>query len=117
MGRMMTQFLIGQQAPEEGQQTPLGGMAPMFLVAVVVLFMMMVIFPASRRQKKEQEKMIATLKRGAKVLTSGGIVGTIVSAKDGEDEVVIRSEDTRLRIKRNVVVQVVGTDEAEANKS
>ena len=32
--------------------------------------------------------MLANLKRGAKVLTTGGIVGTIVSAKDGEDEIV-----------------------------
>ena len=92
-------------------------MTPLFILAAVFLFMMIVVFPANRRQKKEQEKMIASLKRGAKILTSGGIVGTVVSSKDGEDEIVIRSEDTRLRIKRNVVVQVVGTDESEANKS
>jgi preprotein translocase subunit YajC len=117
---MMTQMLLAdQQAPADGgQQGAFGGsMTPLFILAAVFLFMMIVVFPANRRQKKEQEKMIASLKRGAKILTSGGIVGTIVSAKDGEDEVVIRSEDTRLRIKRNVVVQVVGTDEAEANKS
>jgi preprotein translocase subunit YajC len=83
----------------------------------IVLFFLVVIFPAQRRQKKDQEKLIANLKRGTKVLTSGGIVGTIVSAKDGEDEIVIRSEDTRLRIKRNVVLQVLGSDEAEANKN
>ena len=51
------------------------------------------------------------------MVTSGGIVGTIVSAKEGEDEIVIRSEDTRLRLKRNVIIQVVGTEESEANKS
>jgi preprotein translocase subunit YajC len=60
--------------------------------------------------------MLSKLSRGAKILTSGGIVGVIVSAKDGEDEIVIKSEDTRLRIKRSVVVQVIGTDDAEANK-
>ena len=37
--------------------------------------------------------------------------------EDGEDEIVIRSEDTKLRIKRNVVVQILGADEAEAAKS
>ena len=76
-----------------------------------------VVLPMSRRQKKEQENMLSSLKRGAKVLTSGGIVGTIVSAKDGEDEIVIKSEDTRLRVMRNVIVKVFGIDEAEANKS
>src|SRR5262249_43938265 len=105
---------------QEGQQQP-GGLfnSPMFLpfmIGLMILFWVVVILPMSRRQRKEQELMLDSLKRGAKILTNGGIVGTIVSAKDGEDEIVIRSEDTRLRIKRNVVVQVLGSDEAEAAK-
>jgi preprotein translocase subunit YajC len=95
----------------------MGGMAPVFILGLVVLFFMMVVFPSSRRQKKEQEKMIATLKRGTKIMTSSGIVGTIVSAKDGEDEIVVRSEDSRFRIKRHAVQAILGSDEAEANKS
>jgi preprotein translocase subunit YajC len=77
----------------------------------------MVVFPSQRRAARQQEQMLSTLKRGSRVLTNGGIVGTVVSAKDGEDEIVIRSEDTRLRIKRNVVVQILGSDEAEAAKN
>jgi preprotein translocase subunit YajC len=113
----MTQLflLLADQAPEGGQ-SPTASMAPMFILGLVMLFLVMVVFPAQRRQKKDQEKLVATLKRGAKVLTSGGIVGIVISAKDGEDEVVIRSEESRLRIKRNVVIQVLGSDEAEANK-
>ena len=89
---------------------------PLFLLTMMILFWVVIILPMSRRQKKEQENMLATLKRGTKILTNAGIVGVIVSAKDGEDEIVIRSEETKLRIKRNVVVQVLGADEAEANK-
>jgi preprotein translocase subunit YajC len=113
----------GQPAPApEGGKTeqpagPLSGpMAPIFILGLVMLFIVMVVFPSQRRSARAQEQMLATLKRGAKVLTNGGIVGTIVSAKDGEDEIIIRSEDTRLRIKRNVVVQILGSDEAEAAK-
>lgn len=107
---------------QEGGQPPQGGlpggpMAPLFIIGLVVLFLMVVVFPAQRRQKKDQEKVIASVKRGTKVLTNAGIVATVVSAKDGEDEIVIRSEDTKLRIKRNVVVQILGSDEAEAGKS
>ncbi len=91
-------------------------MMPLFIIGLVVLFLMVVVFPAQRRQKKDQEKVVASLKRGTKVLTNAGIVATVVSAKDGEDEIVIRSEDTKLRIKRNVVVQILGSDEAEAAK-
>ncbi len=103
------------QPPQGG--LPGGPMAPLFIIGLVVLFLMVVVFPAQRRQKKEQEAVVASIKRGTKVLTNAGIVATVVSAKDGEDEIVIRSEDTKLRIKRNVVVQILGSDEAEAAKS
>lgn len=123
----MTTYTLFAEDPAPGGAPPgpgggPGGMVgspmfPFFLIGLMILFWVVFILPMSRRQKREQEQMLATLKRGAKVLTSGGIVATIVSAKDGEDEVVIRSEDTRLRVKRNVIVQVIGTDEAEAAKS
>jgi preprotein translocase subunit YajC len=117
----MTYLLFAQEPAAPGAGGP-GGiigspMFPFLLIGLMLLFWVVVVLPMSRRQKKEQDALLATLKRGAKVLTSGGIVATVVSAKDGEDEIVIRSEDTRLRIKRNVVLQVLGTDEAEATKS
>ena len=115
----MSLLLFAQD--QQPQQAP-GGlfgspMFPFFLIGLMLLFWVVVVLPMSRRQKKEQEQMLAKLARGAKVLTSGGIVGVIVSAREGEDEIVIKSEDTRLRIKRNVVIQVIGTDDAEAGKS
>jgi preprotein translocase subunit YajC len=112
-------LLLAEDAPAPAQ--PPGGllgspMMPLFLIGLMFLFYIVVILPMSRRQKKEQEQLIATLKRGTKVLTNAGIVAIVVSAKDGEDEIVIRSEDAKLRIKRNVVVQVLGSDEAETAK-
>lgn len=93
------------------------GIDPMFLIAgLFLLFWLVVLMPMSRRQKKEEEKVRAALKRGTKVLTNSGIVGTVVAAKDGEDEIVIRSEDSKLRIKRNTVQMILGTDDAEAGK-
>jgi preprotein translocase subunit YajC len=106
---------------QDGQPQPPGGlfgnpMFPFFLIGLMLLFWVVVILPMSRRQKKEQEQLLANIKRGTKILTNAGIVATVVSAKEGEDEIVIRSEDTRLRIKRNVVVQVLGEDSAETAK-
>ena len=113
----MSLLLFAQDQP---QQPPGFLQSPMFfpfMIGLMLLFWVVVVLPMGRRQKREQEQMLAKLSRGAKVVTSGGIVGTIVSAKEGEDEIVIRSEDTRLRVKRNVIIQVLGSDEAEANKS
>jgi len=100
-------------APQGGVGSPF---FPMLLIGLMVLFWVVVILPAGRRQRKEQDKMLAALKRGSKVLTSSGIVGTVVTVKDGDDEVVIRSEDARIRVKRSTIQSVIGTDEAEAAK-
>lgn len=88
-----------------------GPLFPFFLIGLMLLFYVVVILPMGRRQRKEHEQMLAGLKPGLKVVTSGGIVATVVTAKEGDDEIVVRSEDTRLRIKRNVVVQVLGGGE------
>jgi preprotein translocase subunit YajC len=92
-------------------------LAPLFMIGLLILFWVVVVLPASRRQKREQEQMLAALKPGTKIVTNAGIIGKVVSAKDGEDEIVIRSEDTRLKILRSAVIKVLGTDESEANKS
>jgi preprotein translocase subunit YajC len=110
--------LFAQEGGEAAPGAPGGNaLTPLFIVALFMLFLMLVVFPAqTRRQRREQEKLMASLKRGSKVLTNAGIVGTVVSVRDGEDEIVIRSEDSRLRIKKSVVVQILGSDEAEASK-
>lgn len=101
--------------PEGGGKAtpPPGGMMGglLFPLALFALFYFVVIFPMSRRQKKEQAAMMASIKRGTKVATSSGIIGTIVTIKDGEDEVVIRSEDTKIRVLRSAVTRVLGQDE------
>lgn len=89
---------------------------PLFLIGLMFMFYLVVIRPMSRREKAEQEARLASIKRGTKVLTNAGIVAVVVTAKEGEDEIVVRSEDSKLRIKRSVVVQVLGTDDAEAAK-
>jgi preprotein translocase subunit YajC len=110
----MTSWLLfaQEQAPGPGGAS----MLPLLMIGVMVLFFVIVILPANRRQKREQEAMQKTLKRGSKVVTSSGIYGTIVSVKDTEDEMVIRSEDTRLKMKKSMVIQVLGSDESEAGK-
>jgi preprotein translocase subunit YajC len=106
-------------AQEAGQQQPGSPFAnPMFLMlGLMLLFWVVVILPMSRRQKKEQEKLMSSITRGSKILTNSGIVATVVTIKDGDDEVVIRSEDTKLRIKRTAIQQVLGTEATEAPKT
>jgi preprotein translocase YajC subunit len=112
----MLAALFAEDLPAQQQQQMPFWANPMFLLAMLVLFWVVIILPMSRRQKKEQATMMASIARGARVVTNAGIVGEVVTARDGEDEIVIRSEDTKLRILRSAVLKVLTAAPAEAAK-
>lgn len=73
-----------------------------FLVAIFALFYFVMIRPQRRRQK-QQEEMMQAMQRGDRVMTAGGIYGTIESLS--EDSVVIKVESgATLRVARGSVV-------------
>ncbi len=76
---------------------PGGLMAFLPLVIIMGIFYVLLILPAQRRQKKTQE-MINALKNGDKVITTGGLFGTIVG---------IEGESVQLRIADQVKVKVL----------
>jgi preprotein translocase subunit YajC len=98
--------------PAKGQ--PPGAMGilgnPLFMFALLGLFFLVVMLPAQRRQKREAAAKLAAMKVGAKIVTTSGIVGRIITMKDGEDEVVIKSDDTKLRILRTAIASATSDD-------
>ena len=72
-----------------------------FLVLMVAVFYFLMIRPQQKRQK-DQRQMMENLQKGNKVITAGGIYGTIDSLS--EDSVVIKTEGgTLLRVARGSV--------------
>ena len=67
------------------------------LLIIMVIFYVLLILPAQRRQKKTQE-MLGALKNGDKVITNGGMFGTIVG---------LEGEAIQLRIADQVKVKVL----------
>ncbi|OGO44097.1 MAG: preprotein translocase subunit YajC [Chloroflexi bacterium RBG_16_60_22] len=73
-----------------------------FLVVIFGLFYLLMIRPQRRRQK-QHETLMRELQKGDRVMTAGGIYGTIDSL--AEDSVVIKVESgTTLRVARGSVV-------------
>jgi preprotein translocase subunit YajC len=66
------------------------------LILIFAIFYFLLILPM-QRQKKNQQKMLSALKSGDAVLTSGGMVGTIVSIGD-DDTVVLRVKPDNVKI-------------------
>jgi len=71
------------------------------LILIMVIFYFLMILPAQRRQKKVTE-MLTNLKNGDKVITNGGIYGTIVGLEG--DTVQLRvAEQVKMKVARNAI--------------
>jgi preprotein translocase subunit YajC len=81
------------------------------IVAIGLVFYFLVIAPANKQRKKTQE-MISSLKKGDRVLTTGGIYGTIQGV---EAEVVYLkiAENVKVKVARSAISGVV-TGDADA---
>src|SRR5580698_2504884 len=73
------------------------------LILIMVIFYFLMILPAQRRQKKVNE-MLGALKNGDKVITNGGIYGTIVGLDEGDGTVQLRiAEQVKMKVSRNAI--------------
>lgn len=96
-------FTLLQAAPA-GQAPAVGG--SMFWVMIIAMFVIMWFFMIrpQRKQQKELEKFRNSLKRGDKVVTAGGIYGTVDEIKDRT--VLIKVDgDVKLRVDKNSLVR------------
>jgi preprotein translocase subunit YajC len=88
-------------SPDTGGDGLIGLLFPLLLIVVFYLFL---IRPQSKRQKEIQKK-VDDLKKGDKVITNGGIVGTISSIED--DQVLIEIDtNVKVRFMKSSVVEV-----------
>ena len=86
---------------QQQAQAPSGIISFLPLIFILGIFYLIVFLPARRRQKKLQE-MIDHLKVGDKVVTSGGIYGTIAGLKDDRLQLRI-AENVKIELSRNAV--------------
>jgi preprotein translocase subunit YajC len=88
-----------------------GFLIPLALMFAIMYFM--VIMP-QQRQRKKMQSMLAALKTGDKIVTNGGIYGTI-SGIDGDSVILkISSEpQVKIRVARAAITQVEATEDAK----
>jgi len=83
---------------------------PMFLLLGAMLLMFLFMGRGKRKTERQRKEMLAALKKGDKVTTIGGIVGTVMEVRDDEVTVKIdESSNTRMRFAR-WAVRGVGND-------
>jgi len=80
--------------------------APMVLLLVIFYFL---LIRPQQKKHEEAEDMIANLKEGDRVITSGGIIGTIRKIKN--DEITLEvAQDVKIKIDHNYINGLVGSN-------
>src|SRR5579863_7214071 len=87
------------------------GFAP--LIFIFAIFYFLLIMPQQRNQKKWQQ-MLGELKTGDKVVTSGGLRGTIISLKDDAIQLRVPPDNLRIEVTRASVASVSTPEEPAA---
>jgi preprotein translocase subunit YajC len=86
-------------------QPPGGGLSFLFpLLAIFVVFYFFMIRPQARREK-ERQAMIDAVKKGDRVITAGGIHGTVLQVDDGSMLVQV-DQNVKLRFEKNAIASV-----------
>jgi preprotein translocase subunit YajC len=89
-----------------------GGLAGMLIILLPMLaiFYFLLILPQQRRQKKWQA-MLGNLKTGDRVITSGGLRGTIIALRDEFLHLRVPPDNLRIEVARSSVVSVATGEE------
>lgn len=90
-------ILLQQSAPGGN---PLFSFLPLLLIIAIFYFL---VFMPMQRQRKQQQQMLRELQNGDVVVTSGGIVGTIISITDDRMVLRVKPSDTKLEFLRSAV--------------
>ena len=96
--------------------SPWGGLLPpMILIGVFYIFM--VARPQAAEQRKRKE-MMDGLKKNDKVVTAGGIIGTVAQVSNDGQEVTLKVDDsTRIKFRRSSISSVLTDEKDDAAKS
>lgn len=106
--------LFAQQQDGSG-----AAMLPLYVLGFVAIFYFMLLRP-QRQQEQKRRAMIDAIKKNDKVVTSGGIYGTVTAVDPATDRIVLRIDDekgvkvsfTRASVSR--VIETGGEKPAEA---
>lgn len=100
---MVNPTFILFQTPSSGN--PLLGFLPLLLIVGIFYFL---VFMPMQRQRKQQQTMLKELQNGAVVITTGGLVGTIVTI-NADDTLILRvkPDNLKLQVARSAVAGLV----------
>ena len=74
------------------------------------------VFRPMQRQQKNQKEMVKALQNGQTVLTSGGIIGTIIAVNDDTLILRVKPDNLKLQVSRTAVTSLIASASDDAAK-
>jgi preprotein translocase subunit YajC len=102
-------LILQQTAPAAGSSSLLSFL-PIILMIAIFYFL---VFMPMRKQQKNTKEMIKALQNGQTVLTTGGIIGTIVAVNDDTLILRIKPDNLKLQVSRNSVTSLVAEEQTK----
>ena len=99
---------VDTDASEAGQQQVPPPSANMMLVPIIIVFAVMIAISmrTSSKEKKKREEMMNSIRKGTKIMTSGGILGEIAEVQ--KDQFLLKvANNVQIAISRSAVAQVI----------
>ncbi len=96
----MINMIFAQAQAPQSVSAPIISMLPMFGLILIVFYF--IVYRPQQKEKKRREEAMSSMKKGTKVVTAGGIHGTVAGVK--EDVVSVKvSGDVKLQINKSCV--------------
>jgi preprotein translocase subunit YajC len=83
------------------------------LILIFVVFYFLLIRP-QQRKAKDHKTMLDALRRGDRVVTGGGIIGTVARVENPEEVIVDIADGVRVRVLRSTITSVLAKPDAGA---
>jgi preprotein translocase subunit YajC len=98
----------GEKGPAQGPESFWVMIVPW--LPIIVLFFLLIVWP-QRREQKKREQMLKALKKNDRVVTIGGIIGTVANISADGKEITLKVDDnTRIKFLRSSISQVLGEE-------
>ncbi|MEP7240385.1 MAG: preprotein translocase subunit YajC [Devosia sp.] len=106
---MFVTAALAQSAPGPAAPAAAGAgdlLVQFFPIVILVVIFWFLIFRPQQKRQKAQQAMLSAVSRGDTVVTTGGIVGKVTKAVDGEDLEVEIAQGTRVKVVRSMIADV-----------
>ncbi len=107
LAALMPSVAFAQAAGAPAAPSPMASMLPLLFIFVIFYFL---LISPQRKRMQEHDAMIKAVKKGDTVLTSGGIIGRVVSTSDEQTLTVEIASGVEVKVARSMLSNVLDKD-------